>query len=120
MPESKQQDEKQPSEAQIKKAEEGASKNVPASIPEEFKRLAENYPEGDAVLKAYKDGLTADSPQEEAEAYARASKESPRASETPSGYALEKVASHGHDTERGEKYARAKASRRWGYDEEVK
>jgi hypothetical protein len=88
-----------------------------STVPESFKDKAQDYPDGDPVLKATKKALTADSAQEEAKAKAEISKESPRASETPSGHALEEVASETNDTERGEKYARAKAARRWGHDQ---
>lgn len=105
-------------QAEQKKAstqEKEVAAEMPNSVPEEFQERAKDYPEGDAVLKAYKDGLTADKPSEEAKAYAKAAEESPRAVDTPSGGALIKVAGIGDDAERAEKYAKEKASRRWGY-----
>jgi hypothetical protein len=36
--------------------------------------------------------------------------------DTPSGYALKESAGESNDTVRGEKYERARAARRWGYE----
>lgn len=89
--------------------------NLGPSTPRELRRLAEDLPENDPVQKAYKEAMTAEDPAKEARAKAKIVDESPNASETPSGGALKKVAGISNDTERGEKYAREKAARRWGW-----
>lgn len=82
---------------------------------DETRRLAEDLPAKNAVQKAYKDALTTDDPHKEAKAYLKAAEESPDALDTPSGYALKECIGESNDTKRGEKYARAKTARRWGY-----
>lgn len=88
--------------------------DLPPSTPASLRRLAEDLPENDPVQKAYKEAMTAESAQKEARAKAKAVAESPNASETPSGSALEKVKGVSNDTERGECYAREKTKARWG------
>jgi hypothetical protein len=85
------------------------------STPQAMQVLAEDLPEKDAVQKAHKEALLADSPQAEVKAQVKIVDESPNAAETPSGAALKKVAGVGNDTERGERYAREKTAVRWGY-----
>src|SRR4051812_45925209 len=70
---------------------------------DEVRRLAENLPEKDAVQKAYKEALTTESRQKEAQAYLKAAELSPNALETPSGYGLKESAGESNDTVRGEK-----------------
>src|SRR5688500_16655217 len=79
------------------------------------RQLAEDLPERDEVQKAYKEAMTADSMSAEVEAKVKAVDASPNAADTPSGGALKAVAGVSNDTERGERYAREKAARRWGY-----
>jgi len=88
------------------------------STPRELRRLAEDLPDKDPVQKAMKDAMTAEDQQKEAQAKAKAAEESPNALDTPSGGALKKVAGVSNDTERGERYARERAARRWGYADE--
>jgi hypothetical protein len=82
---------------------------------DEMRRLAEDLPEKNDVQKAYKDALTTDDPHKQDRAYLRAAELSPDAMDTPSGYALKECIGESNDTKRGEKYARAKTARRWGY-----
>ena len=83
--------------------------------PDPMQQVAEALPENDRVQKAHKEALLADSAQKEAQAKTRIVDASPNAAETPSGHALKKVAGVSRDDERGEKYAREKAARRWGH-----
>jgi hypothetical protein len=53
--------------------------------------------------------------QDAAKEKVKAVKASPDAEETPSGYALTKVAKIAHDVDRGEAYIREKTAKRWGY-----
>jgi hypothetical protein len=101
--------------APVKKDEKPADVGGSANS-DEVRRLAENLPEKDAVQKAYKDALTTEDRQKEAQAYLKAAEESPDALDTPSGYALKESAGESNDTLRGEKYERARAARRWGYE----
>lgn len=89
--------------------------DLPLSTPAEMRQRAEDLPERDAVQKAYKDAMTADSHQKEAKGFLKAAEESPDAMDTPSGYALKKSVGVSNDTERGEEYAAHKTARRWGY-----
>jgi hypothetical protein len=82
--------------------------------PDPIRQLAEDLPANDRVQKAYKDGMLADTAQQEAKAKAVAVDESPNASETPSGAALKAVTGIANDAKRGEEYARHKAAARWG------
>lgn len=91
------------------------SADVGRPYPDPVRDLAADHPEGDPVLKAYKDGFLADSTQQEARAKARVVDESPRAHQTPSGTAVKQVAGIGNDAERGEAYARERGKVRWGY-----
>jgi hypothetical protein len=81
----------------------------------EMRRRAEDLPAKNDVQKAYKDALTTDDPHKQDRAYLRAAELSPDAMDTPSGYALKESIGESNDTKRGEKYARAKTARRWGY-----
>lgn len=90
-------------------------KDVGVPNPATLRALAEDLPEKDAVQKAVKDGMLADSAQEEAKHKAKVVDESPNADETPSGYALKKVTGISSDGKRGEEYARHKSARRHGY-----
>lgn len=83
--------------------------------PDSMRAYADDLPEKDAVQKAYKRQLKATSAQDEAKAKVTIVEESPDAGETPSGYALKKVAGETDDTKRGERYAQEKSARRWGY-----
>lgn len=96
-------------ESNVKTADVGTP-NPPA-----MRTLAEDLPEKDAVQKATKAAMLADSAQEEAKEKAKVVDASPNAAETPSGAALKKVTSVSNDTERGERYAREKTAVRWGY-----
>jgi hypothetical protein len=89
--------------------------DVGVPTPQSLRDLAEDLPENDAVQKAYKDAMLADSAQDEAKAKAKAVDESPSAADTPSGGALKAVTGVSNDAERGEKYLREKTARRWGY-----
>lgn len=91
------------------------SATLPPSNPPAYRELAAALPEKDDVQKAYKEAMTATDHGKEAKAKAKVVDASPDADETPSGAALKKVAGVSHDTERGEKYAREKTARRWGY-----
>ena len=91
------------------------SANLGPANSTETRRLAEALPEKDAVQKAYKDALSAEDPHAQDKAYLRAAKESPDAMDTPSGYALGRAVGESNDTLRGEKYARVKAEKRWGW-----
>jgi hypothetical protein len=88
--------------------------DLPPSVPEPMRVLADDLPENDAVQEAHKEILTADEPQKSDAAKAKLVDESPRAYATPSGYAAQKVAGISNDTERGEKYAEHKSAVRWG------
>lgn len=98
---------KTPSPAQV------ADVGTPTPTP--VRELAEDLPERDKVQKAYKDAMLADSAQDEARAKVVIVDESPDAADTPSGYAIKKVAGVSNDTKRGEEYLREKTARRWGY-----
>jgi len=89
--------------------------DVGVPTPQSLRDLAEDLPEKDAVQKAYKQAMLADTAQQEAKAKAKAVDESPDADETPSGYALKQVTGVANDAKRGEQYLRAKTARRWGY-----
>jgi hypothetical protein len=89
--------------------------NLGPGNSDETRRLAQDLPEKDAVQKAYKDALTAEDQHKEARGYLKAAEESPDAMDTPSGHGLKVAAGESNDTLRGEKYARAKAERRWGW-----
>lgn len=101
--------------APVKTDDKSADVGGPANPPV-VRALAENLPENDAVQKAFKDALTTESQQEEARAYLRAAEASPNAMDTPSGYGLKESVGESNDTLRGEKYERARAARRWGYE----
>jgi hypothetical protein len=89
--------------------------NLGVPTPRSLRVLAEDLPEKDEVQKAYKDAMLADTAQDEAKAKVRAVDASPDADATPSGIALKKAAGVSNDTERGEKYSRAKTAARWGH-----
>lgn len=82
---------------------------------DETRRLAENLPDRTPIEKAYKEQLTTEDPQKEAKASLRISELSFDSPDTPSGYGLKESVNESNDTKRGEKYARAKTARRWGY-----
>ena len=86
-----------------------------AGAPVGYEEAAEALPEKDEVQEATKDGMLADTGQEEAEAKLRAVEASPDALDTPSGHALKETAHIADNVERGEAYARAKSQKRWGY-----
>lgn len=98
---------------EIKTDDKLASVGIPT--PASLRVLAEDLPEKDRVQKATKDAMLADTAQDEAKAKVLAVDASPNADETPSGVALKKSAGVSNDTERGEKYARAKTAARWGH-----
>lgn len=89
--------------------------SVGVPTPASLRALAEDLPENDRVQKAVKDGMLADTAQQEARAKVKVVDESPNASETPSGVALKKTAGVSNDTDRGERYVREKSAVRWGY-----
>lgn len=86
-----------------------------AGVPPSMEAAAEALPEGDEVEKATKEGMLAETGQDETQAKVKAVEASPDASETPSGHALKETAGISDNVERGEAYARAKAQKRWGY-----
>jgi hypothetical protein len=106
-------DEKKSEEGRTPTAGQVADVGVPN--PESIRELAEDLPERDAVQKAVKEGMLADTAQQEAKAKAKVVDESPDAAETPSGHALKEVTGVGNDTKRGEEYLRHKTAKRWGY-----
>lgn len=89
--------------------------DVGPPTPFSLRELAKDLPERDAVEKAVKQGMLADSAQAEARAKAKVVDESRDAGDTPSGHALKKVTGVGNDTDRGERYLREKTAKRWGY-----
>jgi len=91
------------------------TKDAGPPYSKEMRSLAEDLPEKDEVQKAYKKGFLADTAQEEAKAKVAVVDASPDADETPSGYALQKVAGISSDEKRGEEYMRHKMARRFGY-----
>lgn len=86
-----------------------------AGAPDAMIPMAEELPEKDDVQKATKAAMLAETGQEEAQEKLKAVKASPDAIDTPSGYAMSKVASISNNKERGEQYAREKSAKRWGY-----
>jgi hypothetical protein len=86
-----------------------------AGVPDSMEAAAEDLPEQDEVQEATKDGMLAESAQDEAEAKVKAVDASPNAAETPSGAALKETAGIADNKERGEEYARVKSAHRWGY-----
>lgn len=95
----------------------GADLGTPT--PQELRVLAEDLPEKDKVQVAYKDAMLADTSQEEVKSKVKAVDESPNAGDTPSGYAMKKVAGIANDTERGEAYAEHKDAKRRGHKQVV-
>lgn len=83
--------------------------------PEPLRTLAEKLPEKDEVQKAHKAAMLADKPQTEVKEKVKIVDASPDAPDTPSGYAVKKVAGIADNVERGEKYLLHKSARRWGY-----
>lgn len=102
-------------EAEVKTKTDDLSADLSPANSDEMRRLAEDLPERNAVEKAYKAALTTESPQKEAKAYLKVAEESVDALDTPSGHGLKESVGESNDTKRGEKYARAKTARRWGY-----
>ena len=101
-------------EGEVKYNQQSADLGSPNS--EEMRERAEELlPDRTDVEKAYKEQLTTDDAQKEAKASLKISELSLDSPETPSGYGLKKAAGESNDTKRGEKYARAKTARRWGY-----
>lgn len=96
------------------RADVGAS-DLGVPTPEPLRQLAEDLPEKDEVQKAVKEGMLADTSQQEAKAKAKVVDASPDAAETPSGHALKQVAGIADDTKRGEEYLRHKSQARHGY-----
>lgn len=90
-------------------------KDVGTPNPPSLRALAEDLPEKDAVQKAVKAGILADTAQQEAKEKAKVVDASPNADDTPSGYALGKVTGIASDQKRGEQYLRHKTAKRWGY-----
>ena len=84
-------------------------------MPRSMRRLAEDLPEKDDVQKAYKAQMLAMDMQKATKEKVKIVDASPDADETPSGYALKKVAGVAHDADRGEQYLRHKTAKRWGY-----
>lgn len=84
-------------------------------LPAPMRRLAEDLPERDEVQKAYKEQMLAMDMQKAAKAKVKIVDASPDAEDTPSGYALKKVAGIAHDGDRGEEYLKHKTAKRWGY-----
>ena len=84
-------------------------------MPRSMQALAEDLPEKDEVQKAYKKQMLAQDMQVAAKEKVKIVDASPDADDTPSGYALKKVAGIAHDGDRGEAYARHKSAKRWGY-----
>lgn len=80
-----------------------------------IRALAEDLPEKDEVQKATKAAMLADNPKQEVAEKVKVVKASPNSEETPSGGAMVKVAGVSDNIERGERYAREKTARRWGY-----
>ena len=83
--------------------------------PEPVRQLAKDLPEKDEVQEAYKAQFLADDQQSEVKEKMTVVEASPNSPDTPSGYALQKVAGVSNDAERGDEYARHKMARRWGY-----
>jgi hypothetical protein len=83
--------------------------------PAAMRELAKKLPEKDEVQKETKAAMLADTPQEEVKHKVKVVDASPNADETPSGYALKKVAGIADNIERGEEYTRHKTAKRWGY-----
>jgi hypothetical protein len=86
-----------------------------AGVPPSMEDAAEDLPEKDEVQKAYKEGMLADTADEEVKAKVKAVDASPDAAETPSGGALKAVEGISDPVEQGEAYAREKSARRFGY-----
>ena len=84
-------------------------------MPAPMRKLAEKLPEKDEVQEAYKAQMLSMDMQDAAKEKVKIVDASPDAAETPSGYALKKVAGIAHDADRGEAYAQHKSARRWGY-----
>ncbi len=102
--------------------EEPSDKEVHAALadlgpemPRSMRRLAEDLPEKDDVQKAYKAQMLAMDMQTAAKEKVKIVDASPDAGDTPSGYALKKVAGIAHDGDRGEEYLKHKTAKRWGY-----
>ncbi len=114
-------DRKPESQADKRETQEGAvrsgvmSENLGEPYPQAMQERAESLPEKDEVQQAYKAAFLADSTQAEVREKVKVVDASPNSEETPSGHALRKVAGIAHDQERGERYAREKTARRWGY-----
>jgi hypothetical protein len=88
--------------------------DLPPSVPEPMRVLADDLPENDAVQEAHKEIISQEEPHKADQAKAKLVDESPRSYATPSGYAAQKVAGIANDTERGEEYAKHKSAVRWG------
>src|SRR5687767_12618329 len=86
-----------------------------AGAPDAQMAEAEALPEKDDVQKGVKAAMLADTGKEEAEAKLKVVEASPDSIDTPSGYALSKVAHIADNVERGEEYTREKTAKRWGY-----
>ena len=86
-----------------------------AGAPAAQREAAEALPEKDDVQKHIKKAMLAEDAQTEAKEKAAVVDLSPNADETPSGFALKKVAGISDDVKRGEEYARQKSAVRWGY-----
>lgn len=84
-------------------------------MPRSMRVLAEELPEKDEVQKAYKAQMLAEDMQVATKEKVKIVNASPDADDTPSGYALKKVAGIAHDGDRGEAYAKHKSAKRWGY-----
>lgn len=86
-----------------------------AGAPPAMREAAEALPEGDPVKDNIKAAMLADDAQTEAKHKAKVVDDSSTGAEdTPSGFALKKVAGISDDVKRGEEYARLKAAKRHG------
>lgn len=91
-----------------------------AGVPPVLDDAVEALPERDAVQKAYKAQMKADSVKEEVAAKKIIVQESPDAAETPSGAALLAAAGESDPIKQGEKYGRVKRAVRLGSVEDAK
>jgi hypothetical protein len=97
------------------KEKHAALADLGPELPAPMRELAEKLPEKDDVQKAYKAQMLAEDMHVAAKQKVKIVDASPDADDTPSGYALKKVAGIAHDGDRGEAYAREKSAKRWGY-----
>ncbi len=104
-----------PSTASENKGARNDAIDAVAGAPAGMRQAAEDLPEGDAVKDAIKESLLATDAQTEARAKVKVIDDSTTGAEdTPSGFALKKVAGIADDVERGNEYARLKSAKRHG------